>query len=141
MLRGFVPAAALLSLAGCVPPPALAPATETSCTAPLKAALEVDLYFGRQTGSKREVTDAQWAQFLAEEVTPRFPDGLTVIDAAGQSRERRISAVLGRTKLVVIVVLDAPDLRAKVQDVTVAYSRRFGERTVFHVEHPVCAGM
>lgn len=33
------------------------------------------------------VSDEDWRAFLAAEVTPRFPDGLTVIDAAGQWRD------------------------------------------------------
>ena len=39
---------------------------------PLKAAVQVDLYFGRDT-DKGEVSESDWANFLADEVTPRFP--------------------------------------------------------------------
>ena len=39
--------------------------------APLKSALQVDLYFGRTTDKGREITEAEWAGFLTEEVTPR----------------------------------------------------------------------
>ena len=68
-------AAALLALAACTPP---AQTAAPACTAPLKPALEVDLYFGREIDTGREVSEAEWASFLNDEVTPRFPDGLSV---------------------------------------------------------------
>ena len=44
---------------------------------------EYQLFFGRSTIEGGEVSDEAWAAFLADTVTPRFPDGLTVLDAAG----------------------------------------------------------
>ena len=32
------------------------------------------------------VTDAAWAKFVSDTITPNFPDGLTVFDGYGQSR-------------------------------------------------------
>ena len=57
-----------------------------SCTAPLRPAVQVDLYFGRDKPSGGEVSEAEWAAFLAESVTPRFPDGLSVLPVEGQTR-------------------------------------------------------
>jgi hypothetical protein len=110
-----------------------------SCPAPLRPALEVDLYFGRDT-PKGELSDADWATFLADEVTPRFPDGLSVLDVAGQFREPSGRIVRERTKLLVIVVFDAPAHEPKVRAIADAYRRRAAQHGVFHVERPVCAG-
>ena len=60
-----------------------------SCTAlrpqPDAAHGTVDrLYFGRSVPGGGEVTPTQWDGFLAEIVTPAFPDGLTWWDAYGQ---------------------------------------------------------
>ena len=136
-MRRAVVAAALLALAACGPQPqAAAPA----CAAPLKPALQVDLYFGRETAQGREVSEAEWASFLNEEVTPRFPDGLSVLDVAGQAREPTGRIARERTKLLVVVVFDAPAHQPKVQAIVDAYSRRYGQHGVFRVERPVCAG-
>ena len=35
-----------------------------------------------------EVSEEEWRAFLETEVTPRFPDGLTVLTAYGQWRSR-----------------------------------------------------
>jgi len=137
-MRRAVAAAALLALAACTPQPPQAAAP--ACAAPLKPALQVDLYFGRETDKGREVSEAEWASFLNEEVTSRFPDGLSVLDVAGQAREPTGRIARERTKLLVVVVFDAPAHQPKVQAIVDAYSRRYGQHGVFRVEHPVCAG-
>ena len=86
------------------------------------------------------MSEAEWAAFLAEEVTPRFPDGLSVLDVVGQYREPSGRMVRERTKLLVVVVFDAPAHRAKVQAVVDAYNRRHSQNSVFRTEHAVCAG-
>ena len=46
-----------------------------------------------------------------------------------------------RTKLLVIVVFDAPAHRGKVREIVEAYNSRFGQHSVFRSEQPVCAGL
>jgi hypothetical protein len=109
-------------------------ASAQSCVPPLKAALEVDLYFGR--GS---VSDAQWMAFLAEEVTPRFPDGLSVLDVAGEWRAPGGSIVRENSKLLAVIVFDAPAHSPKVQAIVDTYKVKFRQQSVLRVEHAVCA--
>ena len=111
-----------------------------SCTAPLRPAVQVDLYFGRDKPSGGEVSEAEWAAFLAESVTPRFPDGLSVLPVEGQTRVPSGPIVRERTKLLVVVVFDAPAHAAKVAEIVDAYNRRFGQHGVFRTERAVCAG-
>ncbi len=120
--------------------PTGAGAQSITCWAPLKPALEVDLFFGGDAGNGRAVSEADWAAFIAEEVTPRFPDGLSVIDVAGQYREPSGRTVQEKTKLIVVVVFDAPAHTPRVQAVIDAYKRRHNQNSVFHTEHAVCAG-
>ena len=47
---------------------------------------EYQLFFGRSNAGGEVVSDETWAAFLADTVTPRFPDGFTVVDGAGQWR-------------------------------------------------------
>jgi Protein of unknown function (DUF3574) len=131
-MRSVVAAAALLALAACTPPPAQT--TAPACAAPLKPALQVDLYFGA-------VGEAEWRTFLDQEVTPRFPDGLSVVDAYGQYRNRRGTIERERAKLLVIVVFDAPAHAARVQAIVDSFIRRHGHESVLRVERPVCAGL
>jgi hypothetical protein len=117
------------------------PGSPPVCAAPLKPALEVDLYFGRDKQGGGEVSDAEWAQFLADTVTPRFPDGLSVLNVEGQAREPSGRIVRERTKLLVVVVFDAPAHQGRVRELVQAYNGRFGQHGVFWSEHAVCAGV
>jgi hypothetical protein len=116
-------------------------ASAQSCAPPLVQALEVDLYFGRAS-----VSDAQWAAFLSEEVTPRFPDGLSVLDVAGQWRapgdqKRGGPIVRENSKLMTIIVFDAPTHAPKVEAIVEAYKVKFKQQSVLRVEHAVCAAL
>ncbi len=117
------------------------PGAPPVCAAPLKPALEVDLYFGRDKQGGGEVSEAEWAQFLADTVTPRFPDGLSVLNVKGQAREPSGRIVRERTKLLVVVVFDAPAHQVRVREIMEAYNGRFGQHGVFRSEHAVCAGV
>ena len=72
--------AAILLLPGCVT------AGLPSCPGNARAQLRAEPIFGRGLKSGGEVGEAAWRRFLDREVTPRFPDGFTVIDASGQWR-------------------------------------------------------
>ena len=124
--------AALLALSACAPP-AVQTAPPT-CAAPLRPALQVDLYFG-------EIGPAEWRSFLDEEVTPRFPDGLSVIDIYGQYRNQQGAIGRERSKLLVIVVFDAPAHASRVQAIVDSFRRRHKQESVLRVERPVCAGL
>jgi hypothetical protein len=135
-VRATILAAALLALSACAP---RAPQdTASTCQAPLKPAVQVDLYFGLATKG-REIGESEWAAFLEQEVTPRFPDGLSVVDVAGQYRNPSGRIIRERSKLLIVVILDAPAHMAKVQAIVDAYRRQFSQLSVLHVEHPICA--
>ena len=129
-----------LGLAGCdTPPPSVAAAP--ACRPPLAAATMIELYFGRALPGGGEVSEAQWTAFLAQSISPRFPDGLTVIDARGQSADGSGRIVPERTKLVQLGVRDGTAAAAKVDAVIADYKRRFQQIGGFRVERPVCASL
>lgn len=134
-MRRAVAALGLLALSACAQPNA-APV----CTAPLKPALEINLYFGRDKPAGGEVSEAEWASFVSESVTPQFPAGLSVFNVEGQYRDRAGRIVRERSKLLVVVVFDDPAHRSKVSAIVEAYSRRFGQHSIFRVEQAACAG-
>lgn len=129
-------AALLLCLAGC----ATAPASGPACRAPLKAMTQIDLYFGRNIPGGGEVSDAQWRAFLDEEVTPRFPDGLSVLDVYGQWKSSRTGAIAReRSKRLSIIVPDAAQAAGQFEAIKAAYRQRFRQESVLQAEAGVCA--
>lgn len=130
----IAPAASIVLLAACaaVPPPA--------CVAPSRPMTQVDLYFGRDIGGRAEVSDVQWDRFVDAEITPRFPDGLTVVDARGQYRDTATGRIgRERSKRLTILVVDAAAARPRFDAVVGAYIRQFQQQSVLRVEGPVCA--
>ena len=109
------------------------------CPAGTERYAEFRLFFGRNRGGVEVVSDAGWRVFLAEEVTPRFPDGLTVVDAAGQWRDP--SGTIERERAKVLLVLAAPGAKGmrRIGEIAEAYKRTFGQESVLRTVGTTCA--
>ncbi len=117
-----------MSLGGCAPP---------TC----RPALMATLLFGlsRPGGG---VDAAAFDAFLDTAVTPRFPAGLTVVDAAGRYRAADGRLVREPSKIVLIVVESGPErglgpaakreteALAKLEAVRAEYRDRFQQESV-----------
>ena len=134
-------AAATLA-AGCASPrapePAPAVSVAKSCPAGQTRATTAELVFGRNVGDHLGVTDQDWRRFIDEEVTPRFPDGLSVIDVQGQWRASNGLVVHEPSKIVYLVLDGGPDDRAKISNIRNAYKSRFHQDSVLLVSSPAC---
>lgn len=107
---------------------------------PPAGAVQSTLYFGLELSDGGTVSERDWTRFLAEIVTPRFPDGLTVVDAYGQWRDTGLSdsaMVREATKVVIIVHDSTPDAATALAAIKTGYMERFGQSSVFHTEAPV----
>jgi hypothetical protein len=119
-------------------PAASKTATERAC-APLGTAyLRTTLYFGL-TRPGGTVSEGQWQAFLREEVTPRFPDGLTVWEADGQWRRPDGSISRERAKILLVVHDETPAVRAALATVVTRYKRSFEQESVLWETAQVCA--
>lgn len=113
----------------------------TACAQPGEhAALQADLLFGRDIAGRGPVTDAERAAFLADTVTPRFPDGLTVWDAHGQWRDRATGGITREDSFVIRIIADGTaDTRARLAAIRQAYMQRFRQESVGMTLAPTCA--
>jgi len=117
------------------------------CASPLEPAWVVRLYFGRSIPGGGEVTEREWRRYLAEEVSPRFPDGLTAIDAQGQWRsdgvlENEDSKVLlllgplhGTEHMPTLTVADREE---RISALVEAYRQRFRQGSVLRIDTSGC---
>ena len=64
---------------------------------------EAELFFGRDRTGVSAAADKDWQRFLAEDVTPRFPDGLTAEDASGQRKNAKGAIIREASKHLIIV--------------------------------------
>ncbi len=111
--------------------------TDPQCGA-AAAQVRTTLYFGlsKQKGS---VSELEWQMFLRDEVTTRFPAGLTVWEAEGQWRQS--DGVIGheRSKVLLLVHPDTPAARTSVQAVIERYRKGFDQESVLWETARVCA--
>lgn len=95
------------------------------------------LFFGRNTGATPAVSEAAFRRFVDEEITPRFPDGLTVLEGGGQWRGDENQLIREASKVVLIVLPKRGD-RQKLNQVREAYKKRFSQESVLLVTQQSC---
>lgn len=120
---------AAVLLAGCAPtvrstPPA--PAAQQAWVADR-------LYFGRNIPGGGTVGDGEWAAFLRDVVTPRFPAGLTVWRGQGQWRDA--SGAVQAEDVIVVEILHpaSAEADAALEAIASEYRRRFHQDSVLRV--------
>ena len=118
---------------------AMAPASRAgtpSCPAGFEEFTEYRLFFGRSRGDVEVVSDKAWQGFLAAEITPRFPDGLTVLGRrrAVARRIRLRSCGRGRSLVIVLARPGAAEVRHTVE-IAEEYKRSFGQEAVLRTIH------
>jgi len=124
----------LLLLAGCS-------AAGPRCAAlPGQPQVTVQLLFGRSLKGGGVVDDAAWQDFLARSVTPRFPDGLTVLNGSGQWRQRATGKIVSEPSTVVEIVTDeSPEMFQRLDAIRADYRQRFNQESVGLVVNESCA--
>lgn len=62
--------------------------------------------FGSDVPGRGAVRVDEWAAFLHDTVTPRFPDGVTVLEGAGQWRDPRTGRIGAEPSRVLLIAAD-----------------------------------
>jgi hypothetical protein len=122
------------------------------CAAPMGAAgagcpfagqrpmLVVQLFFGQSVGDGGVVSDQDWTAFVADTVTPHFPDGLSVYDAYGQWMNAGTKQIgRERTKVIVVAAANSARTQADVREVIRVYRQRFRQQSVGVISEVACA--
>ena len=85
------------------------------------------------------MSETQFLNFLDREITPRFPDGLTVYDARGQYRDSERNRIVREPSKVVMIVLPGnPEDMARLNEIADAYKKRFRQQSVGIVLRQAC---
>ena len=103
-------------------------------------AVQSTLYFGMKSEDGAGVSEQEWTRFLADVITPRFPNGLTVLQAYGQSAlgAAKPSDVLAETTRVLIVVHpNTPEAAKALAEIKAEYKARFNNLGIFHTDAAV----
>jgi len=81
------------------------------------------------------VLDEQFQAFLDSEITPRFPDGLTVL--AGYGQFKNSSGVIQKERSFVLILLyplSSHESNKKIEDIRNLYKARFFQESVLRAD-------
>lgn len=133
----FFPICGFALLVGCVAPQA---ALHGDIAHPSSEHwLRTELYFG--IGAVDDVNAAssekRWHEFLDREVTPRFPDGLSVHDVYGQWRSKGHDDIERlHSKELMILYANSAQHRADIEAIRAAWKKQTGDESVLRVTQP-----
>ncbi len=112
--------------------PAAAPGSE------MKQLVETRLFFGASLSDGSVVSAKDWERFLDDEVTRRFPDGLTVFSARGEYRDAATGIAFEEdTRVLCVVHEDTAESDKKLAEIAALYSKRFKQLSVLRLDGPV----
>ncbi|WP_404710709.1 DUF3574 domain-containing protein [Sphingomonas sp. MMS24-J13] len=129
---------ASLCLASPVAAGVASPARRFACASPDEAFIRTTLYFG--LGQRLGwISARQWRSFLRHEVTVRFPQGFTVLDAQGQWRGESGMIMRERSKVLLIIHRDTPESWNDIHALIALYRARYDQELVLQEDAEVCA--
>jgi hypothetical protein len=117
--------------------PLVQPSTAAACASG-EAMARIELVFGMSLPGGGMLSEAEWAAFIDAEVTPRFPDGLTVLTGYGQWRNSAGVIIRETSRMLVIWHKPATDLGGRVEAIRSAYKTRFSQESVLRVDGVSC---
>ena len=98
--------------------------------------IRTELFFGSAKPDGTVVTEADWQQFLNTHITPRFPDGLTVLSGFGQFRNS--DGIIVRERSTVLILLYPVQTRRssseKIEQLRSLYKAAFKQESVLRAD-------
>ena len=112
------------------------------CPEGLEPATEYRLYFGLTDGTGEVISQEAWQNFVDTAVTPRFPDGLTVLDAYGQWQPPGGDLIRQSSRVLVVGAAGGweGDAWALMGEIREEWNGRYGG-VVYHLVQETCAGI
>ena len=103
-----------------------------------KSMVQTTLYFGLNRPAGAQITGNEWQQFVDQDVTPRFRDGLTVFDARGQWLGNDGKVPREPSKALMLIHGKDAQSEKNIEALRGIYKSRFAQESVMRVDQPVC---
>lgn len=87
--------------------------------------IQKDLFFDSNLPEGKQVSETEFAAFVDNNITPRFPDGLTIFDARRQfgNSSGKISETF--SKVVTLFIKDSDRNQIAIDEIAKAYLQEF----------------
>jgi hypothetical protein len=97
-----------------------------------------DLFFGLDRENASPITETEFQDFVDTSVTPRFKDGLTILNANGQYLMDDGNLVHENSK-VIVLLHDGSSAHSKdIDTIREEYKTRFNQESVLRVDSTSC---
>lgn len=97
-----------------------------------------ELLFGLSRADGPDITEQEFQDFVDQQVTPRFPDGLTVLTGNGQFRDSTGTIIQEGSKLLILLYPFSKDRSALVNEVREEYKAAFQQESVLRIDEHSC---
>jgi Protein of unknown function (DUF3574) len=101
--------------------------------------VRTELFLGADRPDGSEISKEEFRRFLKEEITRRFPDGLTVLTGMGQWRDPGNDKIIREKSMVLILLYPLgkqEESHEKIEQIRKAYKERFKQQSVLRVDDP-----
>jgi len=114
--------------------------TQAPQLCPRASMTETRIYFGLSQPSGRQITERQFADFVATEVTPRLAEGFTIQDGHGFWKDGQTTRTISENSKVLVRLHQAnAESSVALDQIADAYKTRFHQESVLRTDSPVCA--
>ena len=97
-----------------------------------------ELLFGLSRSDGPDITEEEFQTFIDQQVTPRFPEGLTLLAGNGQFQDSTGNIIQEGSKLLILLYPFSKDRSALVDEVRAEYKIEFQQESVLRVDEHSC---
>jgi hypothetical protein len=102
-----------------------------------KTLVRTELIFGLSKPDGEAISEVQWQKFLDDFITPKFKEGLTVLDANGQYQTQNKEIIKEKAKILILLYEDNEEVNAAIESIRAAYKEIFQQESVLRVSATV----
>ncbi|MEG4800863.1 DUF3574 domain-containing protein [Microcoleus sp. ARI1-B5] len=99
--------------------------------------LKDELYFGLNKPGGETISESEWQEFVKAVITPRFREGLTVLDGSGQFLNSSGILIRENSKIVILIYENSREKNRAINEIIETYKRRFQQESVLRATSEV----
>ena len=109
-----------------------------TCLHGMERMTRLELVFGMGRKGAAEISDAEWQAFLDAEITPRFPDGLTVLSGYGQWRSAGGDVAKETSRVLLVWHKPGGEAERHAEAIRATWKARHAQESVLRADSTAC---
>ncbi|MGG6266838.1 DUF3574 domain-containing protein [Leptolyngbya sp. AN03gr2] len=97
-----------------------------------------ELLFGLSKPNGSVVTEKEFQRFVDQEITPLFPNGLTVLTAIGQFKDSNAKVIKEESKVLLLLYPFDGESNRRIEHIREAYRSTFQQQSVLRTDARSC---